>query len=163
MNKIIYQLSSEPAHEYEIEDFRRVFQEEQKEQCSQVFLDFCRADNGGSLSSGKFKPLKKYKLYWLYTRGRVLERPSFIELIELLGVSSNNERFSLVPDTLNARNVWELEKDFYVIGSDIYGFRIISKLREGDDKVYFWEPNVEPHFFLIADTLGEFYQNIVSE
>lgn len=162
MKNIIYEINSQPADESALEDFMRLFKEEQKKQPSQVFLDFCRDNNGGVLASGKFIPLKKYKLYWSYTRGRELERPGFIELMKLLGVSPLNERFSLAPATSNARNIWKLEKDFFVIGNDPYGFRIVSKLREGDDQVYFWEPHVEPYFFLIADTLSEFYQNIVS-
>ena len=49
---------------------------------------------------------------------------------------------------------------FFVIAYDGIGSKIVSKLLADDDRVYFWEPHVEPHFFLIADNLEEFYQGL---
>lgn len=154
-----YRINCIPAAEEQVNEFKghypgSVF--------SPTFLAYCRNENGGvpARCNECFKPHRKHHSYWHFCRGRVINLGGDISIYDLLGINPSNSRFDLNHWAKNAHEVWKLDPSFFVIAYDGIGSKIVSKLLADDDQVYFWEPFVEPHFFLIADNLAEFYQGL---
>ena len=129
---------------------------------SPTFLAYCRQENGGvpAPCNEYFKTRRKHRAYWQFCRRRVINSAGEIDVNTLLGINPTNSRFDLNHWANNAHRIWKLDPSFFVIAYDGIGSKIVSKLLADDDRVYFWEPHVEPHFFLIADNLEEFYQGL---
>lgn len=157
MKKIAYYegQSCAPASDDEMAAFKK---KAGIQSLSPTFITFCQTQNGGSPNSTNdyFYPRPIMADYWNFCKQRVINPAGLIDVSDLLGVTSV-ERFSTAHWSDNAHQIWHLRDDFFCVAYDGIGSRLVSRLREGDDKVYYWEPHVEPHFFLIAEDLAEFY------
>ena len=161
MKKLKYLKGTEcaAASDEDIENFRR---RTGIADPAQDFLDYCKNDNGGVPASENeyFKPSLLCHDYWEFCGNRVINSAGEIDVGKLLGLHDEG-RFSIYKWTNNARTVWHLSDEYFVVAYDGIGSTIVSKLLAGDSRVFFWEPHVEPHFFMIAERLAEFYSNLV--
>jgi hypothetical protein len=151
-----------PASQPQIDSWAEAFYDSSGFRCSPVFLRFCGEHNGGLTSWDlRFLPQPSHKIYYAYVNNREFNRGKAIQVARLYGIGESPAEYTIEKATENAQSVWGLSSDFFVVTSDPYGFRIVSRLIENDDAVYFWEPAVEPHFFKIADNLNDFYEGLV--
>lgn len=125
---------------------------------STSFREFCIAYGGGYLSSKSswFVPDRSSIQYWELCDGRFTDAGGQIDVTILYGVTED-ERFDIEKRTSNTHRVWRLPGDFWVIASDGVGRNLVSRLIDGADEVFLWEPHVEPHFFQISTSLLAFY------
>jgi hypothetical protein len=148
----------EPVTEIEVASFKEAIG---LDRLSETFVSYCRSQNGGvpAPSCEYFVPDSSKIEYWNLCQQRFINPAGEIDVNILLGITSDKD-FSILHWTSNARRIWGLAGDYFCVAYDGIGSKIVSRLVEGADQVYFWEPHVEPHFFLIADSLADFYDGL---
>ena len=153
-------LCPSPASELDIESF----QQNIPFPLSPTFVTYCLTQNGGfPLSQNNlFVPPKHHTQYWKMCRRRFINPAGEFDVNCLYGLTED-ERFSTLFWTENARRVWRLPDLFWVVASDGIGLRAVSQLTTGNDAVYLWEPNIEPHLFQMTDSLLQFYNSLEPE
>ena len=154
-------LSPGPVGGAEVERFLK---DSGLQQVSKTFMEYCSRDNGGcpSPQNGFLIPSEQQEAYWELCRNREIDSCGTIELNNLYGIGGH-DRFGLAGRTTNTRRVWSLPEKFWVVASDGVGIHLVSRLEEGDDAVYYWEPNVPPHLYKITDSLLEFFDSLGPE
>ncbi len=125
------------------------------ERLSPTFVEFCTSLNGGyhTESCSYFYPRPAMREYW------ESDVASSIDPQQTMGVTSD-ERFSITHWSDNGHNIWSMPRDFFCIATDTFGSKLVSRLKEDDDAVYFWWPQANRTFFRITDTLAEFYAGL---
>jgi hypothetical protein len=160
MKKLFFLLGTEckPATDLEVIAFK---ESTGLNSLPQAFESFCTIQNGGvpAAENEYFIPSLSKTDYWNFSRERVINPAGEIDVNKLLGIT-DIQRFSVLHWTSNARRIWGLADNYFCVAYDGIGSKIVSQLIEGADQVYFWEPHVEPHFFLIANSLAEFYDGL---
>ncbi|QIF03784.1 SMI1/KNR4 family protein [Roseimicrobium sp. ORNL1] len=162
IKKIEYvaRLQPAPASDSEIEGFQRNI----PFPLSPTFVTYCLTQNGGIPleKNNLFIPSKRHAQYWNMCGRRFINSAGQFDVNCLYGLTVD-ERCSILRWTENARRVRRLPDLFWVVASDGVGLEAVSQLTTGNDAVYLWEPNIEPHLFQMTDSLLEFYNSLEPE
>lgn len=128
---------------------------------SSTYRRFCAVHGGGfpSEENSYLIPHARHTQYWDYCQERLTDPGGQMDVICLYGITGE-EGLDLRKETANTRRVWHLPEEFWVVASDGVGMNLVSRLKEGADEVYLWEPHVDPKLFQISVSLLDFYNSL---